>query len=131
MAKRLQYPIDIVSPFVVLIPYCDPTTHPDHPWHLVHEYTMADPYILAIGFSLGQFPTDAEARLAALSYVALAQVTTDFCPLTHFSIFPGFHSPMVPRWNIYRGQRHEPLIPAIYWDILGPGPPPGYSYTGP
>ena len=103
------------------------------PWHLVHEYT-GDIYDFmgTITMWSGPFYTDPEiARLAALDLQARCQVITDMCPDCHPT---GFHFPPTlpfPRYNIYRGQRGEPLVPCFYWDIFNPDPPPGYEWAYP
>jgi len=98
------------------------------PWHLVHEYDVLGPDYPLTSFAAIWYPDQPTALAAARTFTQLSQVVTDLCPWCHFA-FPGFGGyPLTPRFNIYRGPRGEPLIPAIYWDWWNPDPPPGYSW---
>jgi hypothetical protein len=100
------------------------------PWHLVHEYT-GDLYwwMGTVTWSSQFLPDIPPAQAMARDLAALPQVVTDWCPYCHASGFqfgPILH---LPRWNIYRGQSHEPIVPVFYWDIFDPDPPPGYEWS--
>jgi hypothetical protein len=103
------------------------------PWHLVHEYTgdIYD-YMATVTWSYAlDFPDPDAARICALDLAANSQVVTDMCFVDHPS-GPQFFGPLhYPRWNIYRGQRGEPIVPCFYWDIYNPDPPPGYQWAYP
>jgi hypothetical protein len=129
MVKILPPEIGPEWSFVFLGHYGDYLSDPPKPWHLVHEYTQDYDYLLAAGWPAGLFADLSIARLRALTLAALPQVATDLCPFTHNSFFLGLFGPSVPRWNIYHGERSEPLIPCIYWDVLADDPPPGFSWT--
>ena len=142
MVKRLTWPF--ADPcwgiaFAHIVPYDSPAS-PD--WHIVHEY-FGDAYFwMLFPWNAGFYPDDAweaahnrlpgaSAREAALDLAAHCQVVTDLCPYTHGSYWQGLFCPAVPRWNIYRGQRGEPLIPCFYWDFFAVDPPPGYHWYTP
>lgn len=119
---------DFQSSFVLLVCFSDTPGTTDKPWHLVYPYGPDDQYLLAAGWALSWHPDIVQAYIAARSFVSLAQVVTDYCPITHGSLDPGFNGPGHPRFNIYRGIRGEPLVPAILWDFLEDDPPPGYLW---
>jgi len=142
MVKRKTLPWTEERPFILLATYSDNSPPYTIRWNLVHEYEYEYAWLLALGWSLGAFPTDDEeaaighpplftAHLAALDYAAHGQVTTDASPLTHGSLFQGLFCPGMPRWNIFRGQRGEPLVPCFYWDALADDPPPGFLWFYP
>ena len=141
MVKIKPRPQDYLKPFVLLVHVGDPG--PDDPllWHLVFEYDESYAWLLANGESLGRYPDAAEeaaaghpplftAHLAALGLVAHQQVVRDLCPLCRYAWDLGVFGPSVPRWNIYRGQRGESLVPCICWDFLRDDPPPGFTWWG-
>jgi hypothetical protein len=87
----------------------------------VWVYPTAGDLWMYSGWIAGFNPVEAEAILMALDLVAHNQVLVDLDPETHGSLSQGQYCPMVPRWNIYRGQRGQPLRGAVYadcfWDI--------------
>lgn len=102
-------------------------------WHLVNEHfgDIYD-YMGLSTFSYGPFLPDLEtARLCALDLAAHPQVITDMCPYCHDSGFQFFGPLHYPRWNIYRGPRGEPLVPAYHWSEFNPDPPAGQQWYWP
>lgn len=125
----LRYPPPEWAVIIEHFPY--PPLLTGRPWHLVHEYNYTTPEYPPSSAYFGNWMTQAEALLAAKSLTQLSQVVTDLCPWCHFTYPSAPGVPLVPRFNIYRGQRGEPLIPAIYWDWWNPDPPPGYDWRQP
>ena len=140
MVKRLSYPLDYDRPVAIVIHVGWLGPYGIGDWHLVHEYTAADNPVGDMGGNQLQMPTDAEeallghpplysAHLAALGFAAHPQVIRDWCNSCRFWGWSGQGQLSSPRWNIYRGQRGENLIPCIYWDWYAVDPPPGFSWT--
>ncbi len=124
MVKRLVEPFTFDSSFVLLISWT--LASPPYTFYLntIFEYPPEDQFLLAAGWAVFWSYSFDMCHLAAVDLCAHSQVVTDFSPITHGSFWPGSMSPFVPRWNIYRGQRGQALIPCAYWDILGPVPLP-------
>ena len=131
MVKRLPCPVNTGPWWIILVPFCSMPPPRPGAWHLIHEYTYPAIWGIPRFTILSAAPSQARAHLAALDYAANSQIVTDLCSLTHGTQYWYFNGPLIPRWNIYHAQRGEPLIPAIYWDIFNPNPPPGYIYRYP
>lgn len=65
------------------------------------------------------------AQLCAHTLAAMPMVARDICQACR-NWAPG--PTWAPRWNIYRGENRMATPPAIFWDSVELGPPPGYSY---
>jgi hypothetical protein len=94
----------------------------------VYEYDLANPDYTPYGNLGGWCTNHAQATGLAADLAELSQVTVDLLPATHFAWWQGIDCPLIPRWNIYHGQRREPLMPVFHWDLWNTGPPPGYAW---
>ncbi|MEI7902573.1 MAG: hypothetical protein WCK89_20175 [bacterium] len=130
MVKILRHPIVLENPFFAF-PYHIGGTIRDggHPWHGVWYGDIYDLMSVDDCFSLPQ-PDLATAELAARSLPALPAVIRDCCPYCwDYDIFR-FDTPSVPRFNIYRGQGRQLLIPCFFWEPWIVDPPPGFQWDG-
>lgn len=139
MVKRKSWVYYGYEPFVLVVPFYKPAGSKNLVWTLVHEYSRDYEWLQMYGYYLGYYPNqwqEAEhgwppmytAKRAALNFAANNQIVTDVIWRANILHAPYVWAQCEPRYNIYRGQRGQPLIPCIYWDFLHPTPPPGYLY---
>jgi len=130
MAKIRQYDLDIYASWIAFgVHLGDIAGGSGNPWHLIWQLQFLDlPGGLA---SFGMIaPDEPTAILFAQNMAALPQLNSSFCPFCwDYDLFH-LHTPRYPRWNIYRGWNHTLTVPAIYWDIYNPDPPPGFKWDG-
>jgi hypothetical protein len=103
---------------------------PGHPWHGIFPY-LNSAHPLYVAYDINQFALTLEdATIAAHTLVALPLLVRDICFECWDDDFLHLFTGRTPRWNIYRGQTRELVIPCIYWDWFNADPPPGFQWDG-
>ena len=127
--RKYVYPLDDTPVYICHVGLLghDPSTS----WHMVFDGLPDDIYwfMAFTGGNILWVPASV-APLYAKSLTSLPQIPRDICGACWYQTPPlDYFHPMVPRWDIYRGQQ-QPCPVSIYW----PHPyeydnnPPGFYY---
>lgn len=128
MAKRLiSYWWE--QPFVTVIGHFGRTARLDpNAWHCTYAYPIDEyPFVWLDLWPIGH-ATLLKATLCSRDLAALPAIVRDMCPYCWSEPSNPLDTYKNPRFNIYRGQGHELVIPCIYWDFNNPDPPPGFTW---
>jgi hypothetical protein len=86
----------------------------------VHAVYYYEALSIPPGITAYKFHEDLEfARLEALTWLHMPNIVQDLCILCR-NFGPG---PVLPRWNIYRGEAPAHVVPCQWWDVKDGDPP--------